>query len=97
MEKTYKILDHTEPLPIDEIRRLYTGYYVYIVNAKIGSHGEILSGIPVIIGNTTADGAEDGIYFKYRAEEYVERVELNMLPNRGFISALRPSARESLC
>ena len=91
MEKTYKILDHAEPLPIKEIRRLYRGHWVYIVKAEIGSHGEILSGIPVIIGNTTADGAEDGIYAKYRADEYVERVQLNMLPNRGFISALRPA------
>ena len=91
MEKTYKILNHTEPLAIDEIRRLYTGYYVYIVKAKIGSHGEILSGIPVIIGDRASDGAEDGIYFKYRSDEYIERAELNMLPNRGFISALRPA------
>ena len=94
MEKTYKILDHTEPLPIDEIRRLYTGYWVYIVNAEIGNHGEIISGIPVIIGNTTADGADDGIYAKYRADIYNERCQLNMLPNRGFISAFRPSVNQ---
>ena len=91
MDKTYKILDHTKPLSIDEIRRLYRGYWIYIVNATIGEHGKILSGIPVIIGQTTADGVEDGIYTKYRSDEYNHRVELNLLPNRGFISSLRPS------
>lgn len=89
MEKTYKILDHVEPLPIEEIEEMYKGYWVYLVKAKIGEFGEVLSGIPVIIGNTTADGVEDGIYDKYRTEEYEVRAELNLLPNRGFISALR--------
>ncbi|MDR2600686.1 MAG: hypothetical protein LBC73_10495 [Oscillospiraceae bacterium] len=91
MEKTYKLLEHDEPLLIEEIRRLYNGHWVYLVNATIGEHGKILSGIPVIMGQTTADGAEDGIYIKYRSDEYNERVELNMLPNRGFISSFRPA------
>jgi len=91
MEKTYKLLGHTEPLTIEEIRRLYKGYWVYIVKAKLGENGKILSGVPVIIGQTTADGAEDGIYAQYRSDEYNERVELNMLPNRGFISSFRPA------
>ena len=91
MKKTYKLLEHKEPLSIDEIRLLYKGYWVYIVKAKLGENGSILSGIPVIIGQTTADGVEDGIYSLYRSDEYNERVELNMLPNRGFISSLRPA------
>jgi len=91
VEKTYKLLEHDEPLSIEEIRRLYKGYWVYIVKATIGEHGKILNGIPVVIGQTTADGAEDGIYTKYRSDEYNQRVELNLLPNRGFISSLRPS------
>jgi len=91
LDKTYKILNHTKPLSIDEIRQLYKGYWIYIVKATIGEHGKILSGIPVIIGQTTADGAEDGIYTKYRSDDYNQRVELNLLPNRGFISSLQPS------
>jgi len=89
MSKTYKLLDHTEPLPIDEIRLLYNGFWVYIVKAKLGGHGELLSGIPVVIGTMAADGAEDGIYEKYRSEEYDVRADLNLLPNKGFISSLR--------
>jgi len=89
MKKTYKLLDHTEPLSIDEIRRLYKGYWIYIVKAQLGEHGKVLSGIPVIIGQMAADGAEDGIYTKYRSDEYNVRTSLNLLPNRGFISSLQ--------
>jgi len=89
MKKTYKLLDHTEPLSIDEIRRLYKGYWIYIVKAQLGEHGKVLSGIPVIIGQIAADGAEDGIYTKYRSDEYNVRTSLNLLPNRGFISSLQ--------
>jgi len=89
VKKTYKLLDHTEPLSIDEIRRLYKGYWIYIVKAQLGEHGKVLSGIPVIIGQMAADGAEDGIYAKYRSDEYNVRTSLNLLPNRGFISSLQ--------
>jgi hypothetical protein len=89
MDKTYRLLDHAEPLHIDEIRRLYKGYWVYVVKARLGEHGELLSGIPVVVGAMAADGAEDGIYEKYRSEEYDVRTDLNLLPNKGFVSSLR--------
>jgi hypothetical protein len=89
MEKTYKILNHDSPLPIAEIRRLYKGYWVYIVKAELDEFNGIISGIPVVIGVRSSDGAEDGIYKKYRADEYENRVGLSLLPNRGFISSLR--------
>ena len=38
MAKTYKLLDHAEPLPADEIRRLYMGYWVYIVKAVFSEY-----------------------------------------------------------
>ena len=88
MEKTYKLLDHTEPLNADEIRRLYQGFWVFIVKAKFNEHGGLLSGIPVITGTRASDGAFDGIYDKYRSEEYDERTDLNLLPNRGFIGVI---------
>ena len=88
MEKTYRLLDHTEPLPAAEIKRLYRGYWVYIVKAEFSEFNELLSGIPVVIGSTPSDGVEDGIYQKYRSEEYDIRADLNLLPNRGFIPTL---------
>ena len=92
MEKTYRLLDHldhTEPLPIEEIEGLYQGYWVYIVKAKVGEYGKILSGVPVVIGSRASDGAFDGIYEKYNSDEYDIRADLNLLPNRGFISSLK--------
>ena len=89
MAKTYKLLNHTDPLPADEIRRLCMGYWVYIVKAVFSEYNELLSGIPVVIGAMPADGVEDGIYQKYRSEEYEIRADMNLLPNRGFISSLR--------
>ena len=49
MDKTYKLLNHESPLPIDEIRRLYKGYWVYLVNVEFSEHRALLSGRPVVI------------------------------------------------
>jgi hypothetical protein len=78
MEKTYKTLNHDKPLVIEEIRRLYRGYWVYIVNAELDETNAILSGIPVVIGARPYDGAEENkdIYTKYRADEYAPRIGL---------------------
>jgi hypothetical protein len=88
MNKTYKILENTKPMPADEIKKLYRGYWVYIVNAQMTDNKSLVSGTPVIIGEMAYDGADDGIYEKYNSDEYVERVGLSLLPNRGFISSL---------
>ena len=89
MGKTYKLLDHTAPISIAEIRRLYDGYWVYIVKAKLTETMGLIEGIPVIIGAVPYDGVEDGIYEKYKTDEYVERVGKSLRHNRGFISSLR--------
>ena len=91
MEKTYKLLDHTEPLTEEEIRELYAGYWVYIVKAELSRTigGKLIRGIPVIVGKVPYDGVDDDIYEKYRGDEYKERMGMSLLPNTGFISALR--------
>ena len=88
-EKTYKVLDHTEPLPIAEIRRLYDGYWVYIVKAKLTETGGIIEGIPVVIGAVPYDGTRDGIYKKYKTDEYNQRCGISLRHSRHFISSLR--------
>jgi len=88
-EKTYKLLNHDNSISIDEIRRLYKGHWVYLVNVMFSEFNGILSGRPVVIGTRAFDGAKDGIYEKYDAGEYAPRADLNLLPNRGFISSLR--------
>ena len=88
MEKSYKILNHAKEISVGEIRELYNGYWLYVVNASFSETGTLISGIPVIAGEMSYDGVEDGIYEKYRNEAYAERTGLNLLMNTGFISAL---------
>ena len=91
MEKTYKLLNHTEQMPIEEIKKIYDGYWIFMVNVRLTQKlgGDYVSGIPVIIGKTPFDGVEDGIYEKYKTDKYNQRGDLNLLPNTGFISALQ--------
>ena len=89
MEKTYKLLNHDSSLPIDEIRRLYKGYWVYLVNVKLSEFNGILSGKPVVMGITPFDGVEDGIYEKFDTDEYVHRADLNLLVNKTLASLLQ--------
>ena len=89
MSKTYKLLDHTEPVSMSEIRRLYEGYWVFIVKAKLTKTGGLIEGIPVVIGTVPYDGVEDGIYDKYRSDEYIERVGKSLRYNKDLMSLLR--------
>ena len=88
MEKTYKFVEHDEPLPLAEIRRLYTGYWVFMVNATFSETMGLISGKPVIIGSRQYDGAFDGIYDKYDAPEYGVVTDKSLLTN-NFITSLR--------
>ena len=89
MSKSYKLLNHTEPISVDEIEKLYDGYWVYVVNAQFAENGQLISGIPVVCGDCQFAGAEDGIYDKYRSEEYGQREELILFHPDGFIASLQ--------
>jgi len=91
-EKTYKFLNHDTPIPLEEIRKLYDGYWVYMVNVERDEFNGIIRAIPVIAGVRPHDGAFDGIYDKYRADEYMPTGGKSFLRNRFFISSLRWSS-----
>ena len=59
MASTYKLLNHNEPLSVEEIRKLYSGNWVYIVNSEFSSGRNLSSGIPVVCGDCAYAGAED--------------------------------------
>jgi hypothetical protein len=82
MERTYKLLDHMESMTEAEIRRLYMGYWVFIVKAKLTETMGLIEGIPVVIGAVPYDGVEDGIYDKYDADEYAERYGMSLRYNK---------------
>ena len=86
--KTYLEVAHTEPITIEEIEKLYDGYWVYVVNAEFSEgRRDLVRGKPVIIGTMAYAGASDGIYDKYDKPEYLPHDEVILL-NDNFISSL---------
>ena len=95
MEKTYKLVEHTEPLTEKEIETLYDGYWVYIVNARFTETKGFIDGVPVIIGDRPYDGVEDGIYDKYKCPEYDTRCGM-VLTHDKFIASLLGRERRAV-
>jgi len=71
-----------------EIREAYDGKWVYIVKADITRHGELLTGMPVVIADEPYEGREDGIYMQYRKPEFEQRYGRNMNHYEPFISSV---------
>jgi hypothetical protein len=94
MEKTYRLLDHTEPMPVTEIRRLYRGYWVYIVKATFNEFNGLVSGVPVVIGAKPFDGVDDGIYDEFDTDEYGQHADMRLLLNKT-IEYIRQFAGET--
>ena len=88
MEKTYKFVHHDTPLTRQEISQLYDGWWVYVVNAEFTKTNGFVRGIPVVIGEKRYDGAEDGIYAKYRDEKYEERCDIPLLYDETILALL---------
>ena len=85
--KTYLELNHTKPLTIDEIRKLYDGFWVFVVKAELTEERELIKGIPAVIGTMAYAGSEDDIYDKYDKPEYFPHDEVILL-NDYFVSSL---------
>ena len=92
MEKTYKLVEHTEPLTRKEIEELYDGYWVFIVNARFTETNGFIDGVPVVIGAMPFDGVKDGIYDKYKDPKYDTTCDMVLLHDK-FISSLLTKER----
>jgi len=90
MSNAYEKLRHDKPITLNEIKKLYDGYWIYVVKAKLSDGGTLISGIPVIKGLSAFAGAESGVYDDFRGEEYEERTDLYLLHNDGFIASFCP-------
>jgi len=84
----YRIIDNPIMMTESEIREAFDGKWVYIVKADITRHGELLSGMPVVIADTPFEGNDDGIYEQYDTEEYEERYGCDMNHYEPFISSV---------
>ena len=92
MEKTYRLLEHTKPMTRQEIKALYDGCWVYIVNARFTEGHGFIDGIPVVAGTTAYDGVEDGIYEQFKDPRYGNRYGMVLLHDK-FLSSLTSSSR----
>ena len=75
----YKILDNPRVMLAEEIDNTFDGKWVFVVNANITRHGELIEGMPVVIGDYHFEGVEDGIYEQFNAPEYGRRLSLSWL------------------
>ena len=88
MEKTYKFVKHTEPLTRPQIKALYDGYWVFIVNARFTETKGFIDGIPAVVGEIPFDGVEDGIYDKYDKPEYGIQYGMVLTQNPFLVSLI---------
>ena len=84
----YEIISNPKMMTKDEIDRAYSGNWVYIVNANITVHGELIEGVPVVLGEYQFDGIEEGIYNQFDGEKFGQDLSYNLLPHDNTISSV---------
>jgi len=84
----YQVIDDPVVMTEAEIREAYDGKWVYIVKADITRHGELLSGMPVVVADSPFEGNADGIYEQYNTKDYEERYGFDMNRYEPFISSV---------
>jgi len=75
----YQIIKNPKMMTSDEIDTTFMGKWVFIVNADITRHGELIEGIPVVIGDYQFEGVEEGIYEKYKEAKYGRTLSYTLL------------------
>jgi hypothetical protein len=83
----YEIISNPQMMTKEEIDRIYSGKWVYIVKADIDRHGWLSEGMPVILGEFQYAGVEEGIYDQFDSAEYEKRLSYTLLPNDSTISS----------
>ncbi|MCL2821032.1 MAG: hypothetical protein FWD38_09465 [Oscillospiraceae bacterium] len=75
----YQIIENPKMMTSDDIDNTFMGKWVFIINANITRHGELIEGIPVVIGDYQFEGIEEGIYEKYKTSEYDKTLSYSLL------------------
>jgi len=76
----YKILENPRIMTREEIDSTYNGHWVYVVKADLNKHGELITGMPVVLGQYQFESVEEGIYDKYDGNEYSRWLSYDLLP-----------------
>ena len=64
------------------------GVIICIVNANIDTHGTLVEGVPVVIGEYQFDGVDEGIYAQFDSMEYGRDLSYTLLPHDDTISSV---------
>ncbi|MCL2203174.1 MAG: hypothetical protein FWB88_04475 [Defluviitaleaceae bacterium] len=75
----YQVLDNPRMMQAEEIYKTFDEKWVYVVKANITPHGELIEGMPVVIGDYQFEGVEEGIYERYDVPEYSRWLSLSCL------------------
>jgi len=75
----YQIIENPKMMKSGDIDNTFMGKWVFIINANITCHGELIEGIPVVIGDYQFEGIEDGVYEKYKNPEYDKTLSYSLL------------------
>lgn len=84
----YEIIENPRIMTREEIRNQYTGKWVYVVKANITQHGELIEGMPVVLGEYQFDGVDEGIYEQWDTPEYEERLSYMLIPAGNCIASV---------
>ena len=84
----YEIIKNPKIMSKAEIDKAYMGKWIYVVNADIDTHGTLIEGMPVVLGEYQFDGVEDGIYKQFDGAEYGRDLSYTLLPHDDTISSV---------
>ena len=84
----YRIIENPMIMSREEIEQKYSGYWVYIVQANITSHGTLIEGMPVVLGDYQFAGVEDGIYEQFDQPKYGRDLSYTLVPHGNTISSV---------
>lgn len=73
-----EIIDNPVMMTREEIKSAYEGRWVYVVNCEYSPGHLMKRGMPVIVADMQYEDVDTGIYDKYDAEEYGEKLSLSL-------------------
>lgn len=74
-----QIIENPVVMTYEEMREAYDGKWIYVVNCEFTPGDRIIRGIPVVVADRQFEDVDSGIYEKYNAEEYGEKLSKSFL------------------
>ena len=68
----YKIIpeDEQREYTLVQLKNIFDGKWVYLVHAEFTNARGLIKAIPVVVADSELEGVEEGVYEKYKNENY---------------------------